>query len=353
MACGRVALVFASLAAAFAALFALPPAFADPVKVDLAASDGGGYARLIFSMGEYDEAHVRQAGNVLIISFRSPIDLSIERLAPQLPDYIGGARRAPGGKAVRLALKRTVTINAMPAGEKYFVDLLPEGWSGLPPPLPQDVVDALARRARDAEKLAERERRVVALGKLPPVHVHVATQPTFTRYVLDVPEQIAVAVERGDQALTLTFEAPLKFDLGDAVTALPATVSAIEPQARDQSTALRFSLAGKPEVRTFRDDKGYVVDVVDPNAKPAQKPAALVLPQGALPQPAAPAPAPAPAEKPAQAAPPAQPDQQSAAKPAPGPPAPPAGRVATAGAPCAAARPGEKPAPGRPAGAAQ
>ncbi len=324
MACGRVALVLASLAAAFAAVVALRPALADPIKADLSASDGGGYARLVFSMSEYDEAHVRQAGNVLIINFASPLDVSVERLATQLPDYISGARRDPDGKAVRLALKHAVTVNAMPAGEKYFVDLLPEGWSGLPPGLPQDVVEALARRARDAEKLAERERRLVALEKLPPVHVHVATQPTFTRYVFDVPEQIAVAVERGDQVLTLTFEAPLKFDLGDAVAALPATVNAIEPQTREQSSSLRFRLAAKVDVRTFRDDKGYVVDVVDPNAKPAPNPAALILPQGPLPQPAAPAPAAAavPAEKPVQAAPAAQPDQQSAAKSAPAAPAP-------------------------------
>src|SRR5579859_6251787 len=148
MACGRVALVLASLAAAFAALVALRPALADPIKADLSASDGGGYARLVFSMTEYDEAHVRQAGNVLIISFGAPVDVSVERLATQLPDYIGGARSDPDGKAVWLALKRPVKINAMPAGEKYFVDLLPESWSGLPPGLPQDVVEALARRAR-------------------------------------------------------------------------------------------------------------------------------------------------------------------------------------------------------------
>src|SRR6185312_15282273 len=293
MACGRVASVFASLAAAsLAALCALRPAFADPIRTDLSASDAGGYARLVFNMGEYDEAHVRQAGNVLIVSFKSPVDVSVERLATQLPDYIGGARRDPDGKAVRFALKRPVTVNAMSAGEKYFVDLLPDTWKGLPPGLPQDVVEALARRARDAEKLAERERRLVALQKLAPVHV-------------------AVAVERGDKAVTLTFEAPVKFDLGEAVTALPATVSAIEPQTHEQTASLRFSLAGKTEVRTFRDDSGYVVDVVDPNAKPGQNAATLALPQDAHPAPAAAAPAPsaAPPAKPVQGV---QPNQQGA-----------------------------------------
>src|SRR5208282_288806 len=77
---------------------------ADPIKAGVAASVSGGYARLVFSMSEYDEASVRQAGNVLIISFKQPLDVSVDRLAVQAPGYIGAARRDPDGKAVRLAL---------------------------------------------------------------------------------------------------------------------------------------------------------------------------------------------------------------------------------------------------------
>jgi hypothetical protein len=311
MACGRVASVFASFsAAAFAALVALGPALADPIKADLNASEADGYARLVFNLSDYDPADVRQSGNVLIISFRAPVDVSVDRLALDVPDYIGGARRDPDGMAVRFALKRTVTVNAMTAGEKYFVDLLPDTWRGLPPGLPQDVVEALARRARDAEKLAEHEQRLVALQKFPPVRLHVATQPTFTRYVFDVPEQIKVAAQRADKALTLTFDAPLKFDLGDAAAALPATVSAIEPQTQEQSASLRFSFVENVQVRTFRDNGGYVVDVVNPDAKPAENSAILTVPPGALP-PASAAPPAIPAPQPAASA----PDQQSAAKP--------------------------------------
>jgi tetratricopeptide (TPR) repeat protein len=340
MACGRVASVLASLAAvSLAALLALRPAIADPIKADLTASDAGGYARLIFSLSDYDPADVRQSGNVLIISFRSPVDVSVDRLAAQVPDYIGGARRDPDGMAVRFALKRNVTVNAMTAGETYFVDLLPDTWHGLPPGLPQDVVEALARRARDAEKLAEHESRLVAMQKFPPVRLHVATQPTFTRYIFDVPEQVTVAAQRADKALTLTFDAPLRFDLGDAMATLPATVYAIEPQTQAQSGSLHFAFTAEVQVRTFRDHSGYVVDVVDPNAKPAQNSAILTLPPGTLPPPAS---AP-PAANPAQPVQPAAPDQQSATKPpaaaaaaepakpavaAPPPPAKPAAQLA-------------------------
>jgi len=90
---------------------------------------------------EIQYTNVSQAGNVLIISFKQPLDVSVGRLAARAPGYIGAARRDPDGKGVRLALAQSVTVHAMAAGEKYFVDLLPATWSGVPPGLPQDVVD--------------------------------------------------------------------------------------------------------------------------------------------------------------------------------------------------------------------
>ena len=78
----------------------------------------------------------------------------------QASGYVNAARRDPDGAAVRLALNRKVTVNTMAAGEKLFVDLLPEGWTGLPPGLPQEVVEELARRAREAEKKARAQQRV-------------------------------------------------------------------------------------------------------------------------------------------------------------------------------------------------
>ena len=62
------------------------------------------------------------------------------------------ARVDPDGRGIRLGLGRKLTVNSMEAGEKLFIDLLPDGWTGLPPGLPQEVVDELAKRAWQAEK---------------------------------------------------------------------------------------------------------------------------------------------------------------------------------------------------------
>ena len=76
------------------------------------------------------------AGSIVVIRFKRPVDIAIDKLSDAAPDYVGSARRDPDGTALRLSLKRKVTVNAMSAGERLFVDLLPDTWNGLPPGLP-------------------------------------------------------------------------------------------------------------------------------------------------------------------------------------------------------------------------
>ena len=265
--------------------FAPRAAFADPIQANVVAGTSGGYARLIFSMSDFNDVSVRQTGNVLIISFKQPIDIIVDRLSSQAAGYIAAARRDPDGMAVRLALARKVTVNAMAVGQQYYVDLLPDTWQGMPPGLPQEVVDDLTRRARDAERQLERAQRLASVEKIPPVPVHVATQPTFTRYEFDIPKQMSVSSHRTANGLALTFDAPLNFDLGDVLMALPPTVGAVKTQIKDGTAGVQFDFATKVDVRSFRDENGYSVDIVDPNAKADDsKTLRIVVPEGEGPQ---------------------------------------------------------------------
>src|ERR1043166_5943563 len=181
------------------------PAASAPVKSELSVSSQNGYVRLVFTLAEETEADVRLANGIVVIAFKRPVDVSVDRIPIQSAGYVNAARADPDGIAVRLALGRKVTVNSMAAGEKLFVDLLPETWSGLPPGLPQEVVEDLARRAREAEKKARAQQHVTQQRVLPPVRVRVGTQPTFTRYTCGLPALIAVSVERNDDKLTMTF----------------------------------------------------------------------------------------------------------------------------------------------------
>ena len=309
MACGRTVgkaghrfssyLRYCGLAAAALFCFATfaAPGLADdgPVKATLTATVNDGYARLVFDMSEYDDATVRVANNVLVITFTRPIDVSVDRLTSQIPDYVGAARRDPDGKGIRVALAQQLTVNATPAAEKFFVDLLPTSWSGQPPSLPPEVIADLARRAREADRLERKERQAVAQQRASaePVRVHVATQPTFTRYIFAIPASTSVSSDRAKERLTLTFDAPIKFDLADVVAALPRAIGGIDAELRDDIALVRFSFLAKVDIRTFRDDGSYVLDVVGADNKPDEQstaPAAPAAPQqSAAPESTAPA----------------------------------------------------------------
>jgi hypothetical protein len=277
----------------FASFAAPGSADDDPVKATLAATVNDGYARLVFDMSEYDDASVRLANNVLVITFNRPIDVSIDRLALQLPDYVGAARRDPDGKGIRVALSQQVKVNTTPAAEKFFIDLLPASWTGQPPSLPPEVIADLARRAREADRLERKERQAVAQQRATaePVRVHAATQPTFTRYIFAVPAGTAVSADRTKERLTLTFDAPIKFDLADVAAALPRAIGGIDTELRDASTLVRFNFLAKVDVRSFRDDGGYMLDIVGADTKPdEQSTAAPTAPQqSAAPETTAPA----------------------------------------------------------------
>jgi hypothetical protein len=235
------------------------PALAQSIKGDVTGVVANGFARLVFTLGENVDSQVRVANNIVIVNFNRPVEIKVDRISAMLAGYATAARRDPDGKAVRIALSRKVTVNSMAAGERLFVDFLPEGWAGMAPGLPREVVEELARRAIEAEKKIRLQQELAREVK--PIRVRVATQPTFTRYVFELPQQVGVAADSRKEKLLLTFDVSLKFDLADAKAALPSTIQSIDSQTDQDSTSVRFAFNGKVDIRTFREDDSYVVDV--------------------------------------------------------------------------------------------
>jgi tetratricopeptide (TPR) repeat protein len=247
------------------------PAAAQAVKGEVSATVDNGFARLVFHFTEEVESQVRFANNILTISFARPVDIVVDRINASVAGYVSASRRDPDGKAIRIALARKVTMNSMAAGERLFVDLLPDTWTGLPPGLPRDVIEELARRARDAEKKLRAQRGAARQEQMAPSRVRVVSQPNFTRYVFDLPELVGVSADNGKDKLTLTFDAMLKFDLADAKATLPAVIESIDSELEQNAVLVRFNFSGKVDLRTFREDNSYVVDVTSTEAKASRR----------------------------------------------------------------------------------
>jgi predicted negative regulator of RcsB-dependent stress response len=250
--------MFAALLLAVAAPSA---SVADSVRGEATLTKPGDYARLIIKLQTMVDADVRLAGTILIIHFKQPIDVAVEKLAEAAPDYVASARIDPDGTAIRLALGRKVTPNVMAAGERLFIDLLPDSWTGLPPGLPIEVVKELAERARAAEQQLRQERIAAQAQKKPPVRVKASRQPTFVRYVFELPEGTGVSTILNSDQLILNFNSELTFDLADARIVDATNVSAINQKTNGDTTVVSFELIGNVDVHSFREEKTYIVDI--------------------------------------------------------------------------------------------
>ena len=267
-ACARTARLclggWSSLAAGLVLIGLTSSAFSQtepPVRGEATFSASGGYARLVIKLAEDVESQVSTAGSILVIRFKRPVDIPVIKLSDAVPDYVGSVRRDPDGTAVRLSLSRKVTVNTMTAGERIFVDLLPDTWSGQPPALPAEVIRELSERARVAERALRQQRAAAAAQKRPPIRVRASVQPTFVRFVFEMPDGVSVSSVLNDQRLSLLFNAALSFDLADAKLALPSNIASIGQKIERETSLVEVALIGDVDVRSFREEKNYIIDV--------------------------------------------------------------------------------------------
>ena len=234
---------------------------AQAIRGEATLSAAKGFARLVLKLDDDVDSEVTVAGTILVIRFKRPVDIPVDKLSEAVPDYVGSARRDPDGLAIRMALARKVSVNTMTAGERVFIDLMPDGWKGPPPGLPQDVVRDLAERARAAERALREERTLEASKKRPPVRVRASVQPTFVRYVFELPDGAGVSSALNEQKLTLLFKPALTFDLADAKLVAPANVASIAQKMESDGARVEMKLIGDVDVHSFREEKNYIVDI--------------------------------------------------------------------------------------------
>jgi len=241
----------------------------DPIKGEVKAIADGGFVRLLFHFDEAVEPNVRVSGAIIVITFKKPVAVAVEKLNSSSSGIISVARRDPDGGAIRIALAQKVKVNSIAAAERLYVDLLPDNWNGPTPGLPQEVIDELVRRAREAESQLHQQKIADKQKKPPLVRVKVAAQPTFIRYIFTMPGTVNVVPERADGRVTLNFDQQVNWDLADAKASLPATLKSIESEVDFDTVAVVFTLNGTPQVRTFREDRSIIVDIgLDGAAKP-------------------------------------------------------------------------------------
>ena len=98
--------------------------------------------------------------------------------------------------------------------------------------------------------------------------MRAAVQPTFVRFVFEMPEGVGVNSTLSEQKLSLLFTAPLTFDLADAKLAAPPNISGITQKLDTERSSVDISLIGNVDVHSFREEKNYIVDIGFQQAEP-------------------------------------------------------------------------------------
>lgn len=248
--------------------------------VDLQVSQQQGFGRIVLTFKDRTLLPTYDAvitGGVLRISFEEPIDINVDDVPLDLGDYITIARRDPDGTAIRFAMKGQFQINTLEAGEKLFVDILPMAWTGLPPGLPDDVVRELAKRAEAAmRKVRALEQARLKAQEGPEVTLHVGEHPTFTRLVFDWSIKFDTAFVRENDIIKLTFNHPAQLDISHLRAHLPPGV--IDATSFLDKGKLKFLMRVEPsvDIRAFREEQTYVIDVTPENMAPNDPANALI-----------------------------------------------------------------------------
>ncbi|PPD14576.1 MAG: hypothetical protein CTY25_09475 [Methylobacterium sp.] len=264
----------------------------------VSGSEQQGYGRLVFTFDAPVGAKVRAVNSVLIVEFDDSVVLNPDKLPMEVPNYIGIARLDPDGRSVRIGLNGRFRHDLKTAGERVFLDLMGPRWQGLPPPMPQDVIDELVRRARVAE---ERAKRVEAEKKVDrAMELRVAHAARFRRAIFTMPRSAPIAYDERDGDVTLIFEGDFELPEALARSRLAGSVENVRVTKEPNRLQVNMKVAEGMKVRGFREDDSFTIDISRLDGRPLSEglsepppapPAVVAPPVAQAPQPPAPAPA--------------------------------------------------------------
>lgn len=265
---------------------------AEAAKGMASGTEMGGYGRIVFNFDGEVGAKARIVNSVLIVEFDQTITVDVDKLSQQLPNYVSVVRLDPDGRSIRLALNERYRTDLKLAGEKVFVDILSSRWQGSPPPLPQDVVLELVRRARVAEEALRKISREQEKNTNKVLELKLGTAPQFRRAIFTMPRSAPASFQIKDDAVVLDFDA--EFTLAEPMARQKLAEVARDLDIEAQGDHLRVTLVPREglKVRGFREDDSLTFDFTRADGKPFDDAST----------PAAPAPAPVAKETPGKKA---------------------------------------------------
>ncbi|MBI4920641.1 MAG: hypothetical protein HY834_02745 [Devosia nanyangense] len=237
---------------------------AERVQVHATAEQGFGRIVLQFTdRMDLPKYKISFDNGVLAVTFADPVSMTLPDLLATAPAYLTIGRVDPDGKGVRFGLRTAFNIHSMEAGEKLFIDMMPEGWQGLPPSLPPAIVAQLTERAKNAAVEAEQRRKAEEAKALnPQVALRAGRNPTFMRVEFDWSVDTKAEFVQNGTTATLTFDWPVEIDLYALKSQLPSEITGISSEVSTAGSKIVLALADGVTPRFYGTDaRQFILDV--------------------------------------------------------------------------------------------
>jgi hypothetical protein len=239
---------------------------ADGVRIDLAEEDG--YGRAIFTFPDGVPGYRASINSgILVLDFDKTFDLEPDAFLRQMPRYVALVRQSEDRRSLRLALTTEFTLDTKTAENALYVDLMPPGWTGNPPPLPQEVrarIEAAqeARQKEEDAKLAAKAQGIVEPeAPQPGLSVRVAERAGMTRLVFDWNQPVLYSLVQRQGLATITFDRTAAADLSALRVDPPAYLSSATAIEHEGRLAVVLTLKPGVTISDFREDLNVVLDL--------------------------------------------------------------------------------------------
>ena len=260
----RALAIFAGL---FLLLAALAPA-ARAADVGMSLSEKDGYGRMVFTFpGGVPGYRASVNAGILVLQFDKPFHADTEEFVRQMPRYVAMARQDDGKGAIRFALTTDFWLDTKQAENSLYVDLMPPGWTGKAPPLPEDVLARLAaakekkREAEEAKLAAKAQGVSEPKEEKPALEVRVAARSGMTRLVFDWNQPVLYSLVERQGLATITFDRAANVDLSALRVDPPPYLSHASALEHDGRLAVVLTLKPGVAVSDFREDLSVVLDL--------------------------------------------------------------------------------------------
>ena len=220
-------------------------------------SEMPGFGRVVFSFEQLPIVEITQVNGVLVLNFDRPVDLDPSHLGFEIANYVSSARLDPDKRAVRFALAKAVRPNLIEAGNDLYLDLLPVNWKGAPPNLPVDVVQALSRKARNADANAQNS-LIKIRGSL---SIEAASSTRLSRLIVRGASNEDVKISKKGKTVELAYTGQWQLDLVRIRTELPRGFDTIEATDRDGNLILTIGALEGSKIDARPDENGIIIDV--------------------------------------------------------------------------------------------